>query len=117
MWVVTQDLRRSAAHPSYMRPRRLPFADIEGDALSYAKLLRSLFAKGLEPPGIRSQIHLVIHWHLHAATSVHRQGHARLRADRRTRGGKNGRPVLRQPHSSDDIRCRLADARQRTTRD
>jgi hypothetical protein len=47
-----------------VRARPLPFAGIEGDALSHAKLLRSLFAKGLEPPGIRAQIQLVIHCHL-----------------------------------------------------
>ena len=73
----------------------LPFADIEGDALSHAKLLRSLSANGLEPPGISSQVQLFIHWHLQAAASVHCQAHARLGADRRTVGGENGRPVLR----------------------
>src|SRR4029450_8338921 len=71
----------------------LTFADIEGEALSHAKLLRSLRAKGLEPPGIGSQIQLFIHWHLQAASSVHCQGHARLGADRTTAGGDTERAV------------------------
>jgi hypothetical protein len=55
---------------SLVQTHLLPFADIEGDALSHAKLLRSLTAKGLEPPGIGSQIQLFIHWHLQARFTV-----------------------------------------------
>ena len=101
-----------AVRNELVRAHPLPFADIEGDALSHAKLLRSVTAKGLEPPGISSQIQLFIHRHLQAAASVHCHGHVRLGADRTTVGGENGRPVLRQPNSRGDIRCRLADARK-----
>ena len=93
-----------------VRAQPLTFAEIEGDAVSHAKLLRSLTAKGLEPPGIRSHIQLFIHWHLHAASSVYCQGQALLGADRTTVRGENGRPVLRDPNSPGDIRYRLADA-------
>src|SRR4030095_10696670 len=104
--------RPRSSRNELVRAHPLPFADIEGDTLSHAKLLRSLTAKGLEPPGISSQIQLFIHWHLESASSVHCQAHARLGADRRTVGGENGRPVLREPNSPGDIWCRLADARR-----
>jgi hypothetical protein len=84
------------ARDGWREAQPLSFADIEGDALSHAKLLRSLKAKGLEPPGISSQIQLFIHWHLQAASSVHGHGQAGLGADRTTTvGGEHGRLVLR----------------------
>ena len=97
---------------SHARGRSLAFTRIEGDALSHAKVLRSL-AEGLEPPRISPQIQLFIHRYLQAASGVHCHRHARLGADRRTVGSENGRPVLREPDASGEVRRRLTDARKR----
>jgi WD40-like Beta Propeller Repeat len=92
--------------------KSLPFVDVEGDALSHVKLLGSLAAKGLEPPGIRSHIQGLTHRHLQAASSVHGQSHASLGADGRPIGGKDRRAVLLQAESRRDIWCCLPHARK-----